>query len=39
LERAVLGVIGRGIRTKDVGGDRTTMEFAREVASRIEGTA
>ena len=32
---AVHDTVAAGIRTRDIGGDRTTLEFAREVASRI----
>lgn len=35
LESAVRGVLGSGIKTKDLGGEATTSEFAAEVVSRL----
>lgn len=35
LESAVYDVVKKGIKTRDIGGDRTTMEFTKEVASLI----
>jgi 3-isopropylmalate dehydrogenase len=32
LESAVYAVVKKGIKTRDIGGDRTTLEFAKEVA-------
>lgn len=35
IEAAVYGVVSRGIKTKDIGGDKTTKEFTHEVVSKI----
>jgi 3-isopropylmalate dehydrogenase len=35
LESAVYDVVKKGIKTRDIGGDRSTMEFAKEVASLL----
>lgn len=35
LESAVYGVVKKGIKTRDIGGDRTTMEFTKEIASLL----
>lgn len=35
VEEAVRGAVREGIRTKDVGGDRTTSEFTQEIVSRL----
>ncbi|HJU13991.1 MAG TPA: isocitrate/isopropylmalate dehydrogenase family protein [Candidatus Nitrosotalea sp.] len=35
LEQAVYGVVREGIRTRDIGGDKTTGEFTRHVISKI----
>ena len=35
LEQAVYGVVKDGIRTRDIGGDKTTGEFTRNVISRL----
>jgi len=35
LESAVYGVVKDGIKTKDIGGDKTTMEFTQHVISKL----
>ncbi|MEX1995863.1 MAG: isocitrate/isopropylmalate dehydrogenase family protein [Nitrosopumilaceae archaeon] len=35
LESAVYGVVKDGIKTKDIGGDNTTMEFTQHVISKL----
>jgi len=35
LESAVYGVVKKGIKTRDIGGDRTTTEFTKEIASLL----
>lgn len=35
LESAVYGVVAKGIKTRDIGGDRTTMEFTKEIVSLL----
>ena len=35
LESAVYGVVKDGIKTKDIGGDKTTMEFTQYVISKL----
>ncbi len=35
IEAAVYGVVRDGIRTRDIGGDKTTGEFTRQVISRL----
>ena len=35
LESAVYGVVKDGIKTKDIGGDKTTMEFTQQIISRL----
>jgi len=35
LESSVYGVVKQGIKTKDIGGDRTTQEFTQEVISKL----
>ena len=35
LEQTVLDVIKSGITTKDVGGDKSTKEFTKEITNRL----
>lgn len=35
IEQAVYGVVREGIKTKDIGGDKTTMEFTQQVISKL----
>jgi len=35
LESIVYDVVKNGIKTKDIGGDKTTMEFTKEIISRL----
>ncbi|MDE1861777.1 MAG: isocitrate/isopropylmalate dehydrogenase family protein [Thaumarchaeota archaeon] len=35
LEKAVYDVVASGTKTKDIGGNKTTMEFTQEVISRL----
>jgi 3-isopropylmalate dehydrogenase len=35
IEEAVYGVVKDGIKTKDIGGDKTTMEFTQQIISRL----
>ena len=35
LERALLGLVGSGVKTRDVGGSKTTREFTRAVAESL----
>lgn len=35
LESAVYGVVKKGIKTRDIGGDKSTAEFAREIVSNL----
>jgi 3-isopropylmalate dehydrogenase len=35
LESAVYDVVKNNIKTKDIGGDKTTMEFTKEIISRL----
>ncbi len=35
LESAVYDVVQNNIKTKDTGGDKTTMEFTKEIISRL----
>jgi len=35
IESAVYGVVKDGIKTKDIGGNKTTMEFTQQVISRL----
>jgi len=35
LESTVYDVLNKGIKTKDIGGDKTTNEFANEIVSRL----
>lgn len=35
LESSVYGVVQDGIKTKDIGGDNTTLEFTRQIISRL----
>ena len=35
LESVVYDVVKNNIKTKDIGGDRTTMEFTKEIISRL----
>ena len=35
IESSVYGVVKEGIKTKDIGGDKTTMEFTQQVISRL----
>ena len=36
LESTVYDIVKSGIKTKDIGGDKTTMEFTKEIVSRLE---
>jgi 3-isopropylmalate dehydrogenase len=35
LESTIYDIIKNGIKTKDIGGDKTTMEFTKEIISRL----
>ena len=35
LESAVLSILKDGIKTKDIGGDKTTSEFTSEIVNRL----
>jgi 3-isopropylmalate dehydrogenase len=35
IESSVYGVVKEGIKTKDIGGDKTTMEFTQQVISKL----
>lgn len=35
LESTVYNIVKNGIKTKDIGGDKTTMEFTKEILSRL----
>lgn len=35
IEGAVYGVVKKGIKTKDIGGDKTTKEFTKEIVSLL----
>jgi 3-isopropylmalate dehydrogenase len=35
LESTVYGIVKNGIKTKDIGGDKTTREFTKEVISKL----
>jgi len=35
LENVVYDVVKNNIKTKDTGGDKTTMEFTKEIISRL----
>jgi len=35
LESTVYDTVKNGIKTKDIGGDKTTMEFTKEIISRL----
>jgi 3-isopropylmalate dehydrogenase len=35
LEAAVYGVVKKGIKTRDIGGDKTTKEFTKEIVSLL----
>jgi len=35
LESTVYNVVQNGIKTKDIGGDKTTMEFTKEILSKL----
>ena len=35
LESTILGIVNDGIKTKDIGGDKTTSEFTAEIVSRF----
>ncbi|MGI0047371.1 MAG: isocitrate/isopropylmalate dehydrogenase family protein [Nitrosotalea sp.] len=35
IEEAVYGVVGTGIKTKDIGGNKTTKEFTQQVISKL----
>ena len=35
LEETVFDIVKNGIKTKDIGGDKTTMEFTKEIISRL----
>lgn len=35
IEDAVYGIVKEGIKTKDIGGDKSTREFTQNVISRI----
>ncbi len=35
LEMAVYGVVKKGIKTRDIGGDKTTKEFTKEITSLL----
>lgn len=35
IESAVHGVVKKGIKTRDIGGDRTTMDFTKEIVSLL----
>jgi 3-isopropylmalate dehydrogenase len=35
LEDAVYGVVKKGIKTRDIGGDKTTKEFTKEIISLL----
>ena len=35
LENTVHSVVKSGIKTKDIGGDKTTKEFANEIVSKL----
>jgi len=35
LENVVYDVVKNNIKTKDTGGDRTTIEFTKEIISRL----
>jgi 3-isopropylmalate dehydrogenase len=35
LESTVYNILKNGIKTKDIGGDKTTMEFTKEILSRL----
>ncbi len=35
LESTVYNVVNNGIKTKDIGGDKTTMEFTKEIVSKL----
>ena len=35
IESSVYGVVKEGIKTKDIGGNKTTMEFTRQVISKL----
>ena len=36
LESTVYDIVKSGVKTKDIGGDKTTMEFTNEIVSRLE---
>ena len=35
LESALIEIVKNGVKTKDIGGDKSTMEFTREIISKI----
>ena len=35
LESTVYDIVKSGIKTKDIGGDKTTMEFTKEIISKL----
>lgn len=35
LEETIFDIVKDGIKTKDIGGDKTTMEFTKEIISRL----
>ena len=36
LESTVFNIVKKGIKTKDIGGDKTTMEFTKEIVSNLQ---
>ncbi|MGI0088512.1 MAG: isocitrate/isopropylmalate dehydrogenase family protein [Nitrosotalea sp.] len=35
IEEAVYGVVSEGVKTKDIGGDKTTKEFTQQIISKL----
>ena len=35
LESVIFGLVKDGIKTKDIGGDKTTTEFTKEITDRL----
>ena len=35
LESTVYNIVKHGIKTKDIGGNKTTMEFTKEILSKL----
>ena len=35
LESTVYDIVKHGIKTKDIGGNKTTMEFTKEIISKL----